>query len=599
MFNIQLYSKANPLTEIKVKGNYFDEQMQCSPKIYIKNTLTNQQYILSLPLGGAYPLSVFLEKGSYKAWFELESFSTNNCAQSEPATISLNWNDESSYVTKVIGGLRIQSITDYTVTDSVANKRNFEYLGDNGFTSGRLVNIPTYYGLVYSLYNSSIPIGYQKYVNAITPLATTQGSNVGYGKVTVSHENKINGKEETYYTTAADFPNSYDAIDPSTGLERVNIFDGVRIYAYPRAEEDSKDFLRGVVKKEITYKKEGAVYNKIVEKLYSYDSLKYALGDFVTFDDYVKNAAKTVRGLKIYNSSFTYYDIYTGYNLPSKVIEKYYNDSEVLTTTTTQTYDKNADNIVQHYFPIRSKSIDSQGSIFSTENAFVFNKTSKTSAEQDLFDNQNAFYLPIESKSYKNNILLGTQHTVYKNDWQNSPGLNVPNKIQILKGIPSLTNPLEDRIIYHSYDNKGNPLEVSKKDGTKMYYVWGYQQSQPIAKITGYTDAALASAQSLITAAIAASNNDNDRKIDIVNINGSITKVGKEGDLREALRNLRTALPNAQVTTFTYDPLIGVTSTTDPRGQTVYYQYDAFNRLESVKDSEGNMVSKNEYNYKN
>ena len=57
-------------------------------------------------------------------------------------------------------------------------------------------------------------------------------------------------------------------------------------------------------------------------------------------------------------------------------------------------------------------------------------------------------------------------------------------------------------------------------------------------------------------------------------------------------------LVNAMITTYTYDPLVGVTSVTDPRGQTVYYQYDAFGRLEYVKDKDGNLLSKNEYNHK-
>jgi len=64
------------------------------------------------------------------------------------------------------------------------------------------------------------------------------------------------------------------------------------------------------------------------------------------------------------------------------------------------------------------------------------------------------------------------------------------------------------------------------------------------------------------------------------------------------LNDLRTALPNAQVSTYTYDPLIGVTSITDPRGETIYYEYDNFNRLEHVKDAQGNILSKNKYNFK-
>ncbi len=53
------------------------------------------------------------------------------------------------------------------------------------------------------------------------------------------------------------------------------------------------------------------------------------------------------------------------------------------------------------------------------------------------------------------------------------------------------------------------------------------------------------------------------------------------------------------LTTYTYDPLIGVTSITDPRGETIYYHYDNFNRLEYVKDAQGKILSENEYHYKN
>ena len=74
---------------------------------------------------------------------------------------------------------------------------------------------------------------------------------------------------------------------------------------------------------------------------------------------------------------------------------------------------------------------------------------------------------------------------------------------------------------------------------------------------------------------------------------------GKEGALRDALNNLRNAIPNAMVTTYTYDPLVGITSTTDPRGYTTYYDYDNANRLKHVKDAQGNVLSENTYYYKN
>ncbi|MGY0426963.1 MAG: hypothetical protein ACWIPI_09100 [Polaribacter sp.] len=182
----------------------------------------------------------------------------------------------------------------------------------------------------------------------------------------------------------------------------------------------------------------------------------------------------------------------------------------------------------------------------------------------------------------------------------------MPEFVQTLKGTYSTSNKLEDRVVYHNYYANGNIKEVSKKDGVYIVYLWGYNQTQPIAKIENATSSEVSRALLNLNANYNTikkiqnlSNLDNDRTIDFVNTNGTITKIGKEGNLREALRNLRNALPNAQVSTYTYDPLIGVTSITDPRGQTIYYYYDNFNRLQYVKDQEGNILSKNEYNYKN
>ena len=69
--------------------------------------------------------------------------------------------------------------------------------------------------------------------------------------------------------------------------------------------------------------------------------------------------------------------------------------------------------------------------------------------------------------------------------------------------------------------------------------------------------------------------------------------------IRQMMNELRLALPHTQITSYTYKKLVGINSLTDTRGQTVYYHYDTFNRLEFVKDADGNILSKNQYNYKN
>ncbi len=60
---------------------------------------------------------------------------------------------------------------------------------------------------------------------------------------------------------------------------------------------------------------------------------------------------------------------------------------------------------------------------------------------------------------------------------------------------------------------------------------------------------------------------------------------------------LRLHPEDATVTSFTYLPLIGMTSQTDPNGQITYYEYDGFGRLQTIRDHEGNVLETYEYNY--
>ena len=62
---------------------------------------------------------------------------------------------------------------------------------------------------------------------------------------------------------------------------------------------------------------------------------------------------------------------------------------------------------------------------------------------------------------------------------------------------------------------------------------------------------------------------------------------------------LRLYPSDAQMTTYTYDPLVGMTSETAPNGVTTYYEYDAFGRLWKVKDQDGNIIKQYEYHYAN
>lgn len=67
--------------------------------------------------------------------------------------------------------------------------------------------------------------------------------------------------------------------------------------------------------------------------------------------------------------------------------------------------------------------------------------------------------------------------------------------------------------------------------------------------------------------------------------------------MQNELAKLRN-LPNTFVTTFTYKPLVGMTTQTDANGKTTTYEYDSFNRLKLIRDFNGNILKTFDYKYK-
>lgn len=138
-----------------------------------------------------------------------------------------------------------------------------------------------------------------------------------------------------------------------------------------------------------------------------------------------------------------------------------------------------------------------------------------------------------------------------------------------------------------SYSANGNPLEVVDQSGMHTVYLWGYNDRYLIAEIKNATDSIVSAAVSSI-------------------FGMSITNLANANAPNTThLKSLHTyaALGNAMITTWTYKPLVGVTSQTDPSGMTTYYDYDGLGRLKEVYRYEGNVVSAsnkhilNQYNY--
>ena len=142
----------------------------------------------------------------------------------------------------------------------------------------------------------------------------------------------------------------------------------------------------------------------------------------------------------------------------------------------------------------------------------------------------------------------------------------------------------EEQIACTRYDSKGHLQEYTGKDGLTTVLLWGYGNLYPVAEIRGATYAEVAGAlgEALIGRLSSAS-------------------APASGDL-QSVRSLGAGQPHVQITTYTYDPIWGMASMTDPRGITTYYAYDDFGRLKEayiVEDGRKKVIETYSYHYAN
>ncbi|MNX61666.1 hypothetical protein D3C86_926010 [compost metagenome] len=134
-----------------------------------------------------------------------------------------------------------------------------------------------------------------------------------------------------------------------------------------------------------------------------------------------------------------------------------------------------------------------------------------------------------------------------------------------------------------TYGNGINPMynipNIVK--GPKTKYIYGYNYKYIVAKIEGL-DAA--STETFVADAAVQ----------------SYTGSALENYLNQNLRNNSQVIAsNLMVTTYTYDNTTGqLLSTTDPKGLTINYTYDALHRLKYITDNDGKVLKSVNYNYK-
>ncbi len=610
--NISLIHDPHETIDIKVDANHTcDIQVNFYPS---NNTSQIADGVTMEYIGGPIPYShgtakVTLVPGTYKVKATILDPNLTGCAVLSSDNVRLEWDNEVLKVNKDVGGLRIEAIEDHDGIDAANDiRREFYYneAGDNGTSNstGRVVNVPQYGEQV--LLNDATtayvinlePNGYRRTMQSNYPLMKTNGSEVGYGKVTVRTIGaQNNGKTEYYFTTSDDIADLYDGYyySPLSGETYTNLLPNSSLESYPYTRADSRDYIRGLLTKQIDYRwKAGNYYKtKEVENTYvgTYNAPKGHSNQTLPLSFPVNSVATngtnwtSIEGAiwkpGVHNH-FKRYRFYSGRVDLQKTVTKSYDlldDTGTLytETETTNFWDDLADD---HYQISRTQSKDSEGNTYETKMYYPYDSADVSGldlGDRTVLGNmigRNMIGSPIQQEQYKGATKLSTTRTVFRSFTEGGSQYYLPGWVQTAKGLGTL----ETRVRYHSYDSKGNPRELSQENGTHIVYLWGYNQTFPVAQIQNatYTEVSAVINQSVL-----------DNPASDVALRTELDKLRAAGSLKQSL-----------VTTMTYDVTIGMTSQTTPNGLTTYYEYDSFNRLKYVKDKDGNILRKMEYSYK-
>ncbi|MDH6252655.1 hypothetical protein M2347_002382 [Chryseobacterium sp. H1D6B] len=534
-----------------------------------------------------YYTNVYLQPGEYYASLAGNYFPSNpdDTYDSFEATTT-----ETVFIDEKIrygGGLRINRITYYeNPASNIASKAyayNYKNINDAQRSSGALVfpePITSFDdGYSYRNTHNNATITYSANFKVTTdynilPVQKTQGSDVGYKYVTVEQLDKDNnskGKTVHTFRSPLDYPNN-----------------GVLSPVLPVVPIPDLDYLRGQPISEKIYNSAGQVLS---ETNTDYATTEFEKNDGIKIlDNYEKNMVSQYYGFNSYQALVTSLGMGVTLTTPYKSFEKfgvtlpiqkqqksyfYKNGVQSSVVTTTNTSYNTED------YPVNVTQNIQGGDTYVSSYKYAKEKNNQA------LINANMIGIPLETETRKNGQTKDKVETFYTN--------LLPSSVQST----GLTGTAYTELTYEKYDSFGNLQQYRTKDGTPVSIVWGYNSTIPVAKIEGMDYSTLVQfAGSQLTAVIAASDAD-----------ASAAPGTDESSFLSSLDALRTAVKtfSTLVTTYTYDPLVGVRSITQPTDARELYYYDSANRLKEIKLREMNAsgavsektVKEFQYNYKN
>ncbi|AZA99768.1 hypothetical protein EG359_09120 [Chryseobacterium joostei] len=468
-------------------------------------------------------------------------------------SVGMQWQEKQSDTAPIlVGGQRVQKII--SKDNASTYTQEFAYVNEDGTTSGTILTLPfvastNSYGVIYS--------------QGSNPLSKLSGQNLVYRRVERMEKNSSglpNGKTVQYFKKPI----------TNTNFNKI-----------PFPPPDNKSHTYGELTKEEYFKYDDIAnkFNKIEESNYF-----YTYPEKCNIDNPTPDCITRLKGLSysdvfnITNTSSTIYDNFdwglysleaSPYKLLSKTSTKYL-DNGGLTTKEEMDYTSSIHNNL-------TKSVTTFPDNTIQETSYQY------AHEQNNTDmiTANMIGIPLQTEVKENGKVISKVRSIYGKNAQTS---NLVLPVSEQKFDSDNTASAQSIVSYDQYDANGNILQYTTKGSVPTAIIWGYKNTQPIARIEGAT---YQEAAALAADIIAKSNEDVD--------------ADKEKALMNALDTYRnqSAFKNHSITTYTYDPQVGVTSITPPTGIREFYKYDSMNRLQSVVDANNNILKEFNYHYKN
>ncbi|MCC8409340.1 hypothetical protein LJ707_10385 [Mucilaginibacter sp. UR6-1] len=543
------------------------------------------------------------------------------------------------------GGLRLKSQENYDSNANLITKETYKY-GNNGagiYMNSSLAFFNRQNRQIIYAYNDGISQAFcsiaNNWIYSSSPtysLSNLSGGPVAYDNITVYQGDSLNNAGMSVYT--------YENFADSLLIVDAAYQNGVKVIP--------TTWKNGQLSSETHYKSLGSnQYAKVQEKFTEYNNYAKASG-YGLYIGYRFDMRGFQYSLDVpeFMNNFVFFDYPTssGSRVPKRSITNNYdtNGTTVLQRDTVKYYYNN----LNHVYPTRIVSSTSRGdSIVKLVNfpEDMVNAGKDPTGVYAAMKTKNIVSPQIEFTQQKNSVPVARTITNYID----TNSMYLPKTVEFKQG----NNASEVRLRYQRYDSKGNPLAVSQDKGAIAKYIWGYKNSYPVAEIknagpdsiayTSFEDEGtgrwtIASAQRDLTQGLTG-------KVSYNLSNGNINKGGLattktyrvsywrkstsalaisgtiSGAVKGATINgwtyfehrisgqstvtltgtgnideVRLYPNDAQMTTYTYDPGVGVTSITDAKNQVSYFEYDSAQRLLNVKDAEGNILKNYCYNYK-